>query len=206
MIGSNIVNYLACFGLLCWLIYLVLWQFEIAPCSRFDEMNLQRLEKRLSGYAALKGMKHCQGFDLICGSSGDRFEVLLGILKKTEAKSLGLSTVWSLAITSLVAAYGIKAFKPYQITLMCLIIGSLPMVFLSLVIGMNHVAQCDFDKIDGKKNSAYAIRDCMRKQLMCDLLRKEKALKLASEAAGGLVAIMMTLGFFSLATLIQAEQ
>lgn len=182
-----------------WLIYLALWCK--GPCLSPDAASLRSLERRLSGYAALKGIKRSRQRRDSGSRSGDNFEVLLGILKKTEAKSLGLSTVWSLAITSLVAAFSIEAFQCYQFALMCLIIGSLPMISLSLVVGMNHVSQRHYDKIEVETTDVRLVRIRMKKHLMCDLLRKEKALDLASCAAGGFVILMMVLGCMSLMSL-----
>ncbi|HHW33266.1 MAG TPA: hypothetical protein GXX24_03875 [Paracoccus solventivorans] len=196
MIDYNIVNCLAFSGLVIWLIYLALWCKD--PCLNPDAASLRSLERRLSGYAALKDMRRSRQRRNSGSRGGDNFEVLLGILKKTEAKSLGLSTVWSLAITSLVAAFAIEAFKGYRFTLMCLIIGSLPMICLSLVVGMNHVSQRHYDKIEIETTDVRLVRSRMKKQLMCDLLMKEKALDLASDAAGGFVILMMVLGCMSL--------
>lgn len=79
-------------------IEMMVWLFIQRP----EERELNLLERRLEGYAALKNNNSCNQR----ASAALRFEVLLGILKKIEMKAAALLTVWAIMLAISISVAG----------------------------------------------------------------------------------------------------
>lgn len=120
--------------------------------------------------------------------SGDQHAILLGILKKVEAKNASLLTMWSLMITSIVAFSALKFPKELSGELVWLLILAILFLF-SCLVGMRQVDQVHYKQLSGRVDSAKRLQD----ELICDMLTKEAAFRFAHTGAFFYVGIAMLL-------------
>lgn len=108
--------------------------------------------------------------------TSDEHEILLGILKKVEAKNGAMITFWALIITALVAislVFGSSDnFGPLRATASLLILGALPFL-LCAVAGTRQVDNFSYPLTE-KGMSFEKVTILMQKELMADLLQKEE--------------------------------
>lgn len=153
------------------------------------------LRKRLAAYDLMKSGKRLSPWD----SDEEllpvrQHEVLLGILKKVEAKNASLFSALTFVSAATVAVSGLDAFDEHKGVLAALFLFTLPCLWASLR-GMRQVDQKD---MPAKPSSSRERAVVMQRMLMDDLLQKEAAFDFAYKGA----FLGLTLGLVCFATLL----
>lgn len=162
-----------------------------SSCRPYD---FQPLVRRIKAYTALKPCPVCSDAqDAGAALTGAEHEVLLGILKKVEAKNAVLATFWSIAV-AVVVAIGVSVdFKEaaMKYEFFCLFAVLVPFL-ISIVVAAKQLDQISTNRILARHSDEQAIRREMQEALMKDLLDKEAAFRFGwyGAAATSLLSIV----------------
>ena len=142
----------------------------------------ENLKKRLCYYARMKvtdrqEIRACRPKSL----SGEEQEILLGILKKVEAKNSSLVRVWTFFAAGLLALLTRIECDPRREYVTCALILSVPFLLAS-IRGMYQVDQVDTDEIFERNNESDQQEE-MQKALMNDLRCKETVFSFSYKGA-----------------------
>ena len=157
-----------------------------------QEPDFGALNRRIEYYASLKGApvastENASRLDEVA------HEVLLGTLKKVEAKNASLTTLWVFLITSMLLLATSEALKEvaYIKELMSALIFVAFPFLLSSLAGMKQLDQIDANRILTSTCSARDAALRMQNQLKRSLIAKETDFRFSYCGAAGLVFILM---------------
>lgn len=148
------------------------------------------LRRRLNGYALLKAK--CPNDVGDC----ERFEVLLGTLKKVEGKNAVLTGVITVAVVLAAGSIGMEAGGAQIDVLAIAFLAALLIPLWLSFAGMTQLDQLQMARSSGK--SPDCIAESLRRDLESDLLRKEHSFRFAK------AAVQLSFAVYLAATIINS--
>lgn len=142
-----------------------------------DDRDL--LETRLAGYAKLKGGSSRARSKKLARFEALKFEVALGIAKKAELKAAALLTIWAVIFTAVSALV-----KSPELLLSAGLVAMPPVVALIRMFRQIDSYDIMYESVRGAKIASH-----LRKEIIRDLICKERCFRFAYEVTFGLFTL-----------------
>jgi hypothetical protein len=159
-------------------IFVIVLQFAWFGICWNVRLNTPSVKPRLWAYATMKGAK--RDYANAASLHPAEHEILLGVLKKVEAKNSTLLTAWVFVGAALLAAVSMETR-----TLMLEIYAGMTLVLIPFVLsslcGVRQLDQEEFAKFSTNSHAAWVIDG--QRALILDMLQKEALFRFSSQGA-----------------------
>lgn len=161
-----------------WLFTIIFWvavRREMGLPHCHEHPNYGALKRRLAAYAMMKGRaddRQKKGAWVPTTSNilltSCQHEVLLGILKKVEAKNAVIATFWAIVMAGLIAVGASSAEFKY---VALLLIGVTLPFLLAILVSVVQVDQIKTNRVLSRSSDLECVARLMQEDLMMDLLK-----------------------------------